>query len=309
MHGTLAVIERPEEIPAPVANYVEKNPGQLLLDEGLRKRFFAEIEAEIEAAPVDLATEKGRKAIASLAYKVATTKKPIDDAGKKLKEEAQARVNAVDTLRRECAKTLNILQAKARAPLDEWESEKSVWAEYATIAYGWTSDLVLGRLESAKETPCHPTLTDDKEKAIAALAAAYQRLLQEEEDAAELARLREKEADEARRKAEAGPQEAELAAALDAKARSPQQATDFAGVRQGVQEAQGLEPTPNPTQSAPTKIISRADAAFIAKLTEIREDIMRAAADGGFAISVQSARAIVRAIVAGKVRHIPALQL
>ncbi|WP_277750417.1 hypothetical protein [Croceibacterium ferulae] len=42
-----------------------------------------------------MTTAKGRKAIASLAAKVARTKTAIDDAGKKLNEEARAKINAV----------------------------------------------------------------------------------------------------------------------------------------------------------------------------------------------------------------------
>jgi colicin import membrane protein len=53
---------------------------------------------ETDALDADVTTEKGRKAIASMAYKVARTKTAIDEAGKKLNEEARARINAVDEI-------------------------------------------------------------------------------------------------------------------------------------------------------------------------------------------------------------------
>ena len=239
--------------------------------------------------------KKNREARRAMAAKICRSKKPIDNARKALKAK-------IDETARDCGGKLEVLETEARSPLTEWEDEEKIWKEYQVIAYGWTSDLVLGRLECAKETPCSPSLKDEKEKAILALSAAYQRILQEEENAAELSRLREKEAAEARLKDEEDRQAAELAAALDAKAASR---PDFACVRHGVQEAQAVEPKFGPASSAPTTIVSRADAATIAKLTAIKEAIIRVAADDrGYILPADTARAITRAIVANKIPHV-----
>lgn len=299
MHGTLAVIEKPETLPEPIAAQIEKNPSLVLIDEQSRNDFFADLKNKVAALPSDMESKKNREARRSMSAAICRSKKPIEDARKAMKAK-------IDATAKTCIVGLETLQDAARAPLDKWEDEEKIWKEYQIIAYGWTSDLVLGRLECAKETPCSPSLESEKEKAIAALDAAHKRLLQEEADAEELARLKAKEADELRRKDEEDGRAAELTAALDAKATSRPPATNFAGVRQVVQEAQqaqGMEPKFGPSPSAPPSAASSANDVR-AKLTEIKEAIMRAVKKRGSDLSEETARAIVLGMKAGEVPYV-----
>lgn len=107
MSTAAQTIERPE---TGIVALVEANPVMVLTDRQTFNRFYEEIKRETDALDADVSTEKGRKAIASMAYKVARTKTAIDDAGKKLNEEARARINAVDESRREIRVQLDALQ-------------------------------------------------------------------------------------------------------------------------------------------------------------------------------------------------------
>ena len=82
---------------------------------------IARIEAEVKSEAPDVTTAKGRKAIASLAYKVAQSKTALDAAGKGLNDEARKKIEAVDAERRKIRERLDALKAEVRKPLDEWE--------------------------------------------------------------------------------------------------------------------------------------------------------------------------------------------
>lgn len=70
-------------------------------------------------------TEDGRKAIASLAYKIARSKTALDDAGKKLNAELKEIPKRIDATRRHIRETLEDWQREVRAPLDAWEAAES----------------------------------------------------------------------------------------------------------------------------------------------------------------------------------------
>ncbi len=100
---------------------VEANPTLVLIDEKKFEDFYERVKAEASAMPIDLTTDKGRKAIASMAHKIARTKTAIDDAGKKLNEDARAKINAVDEARRKIRDRFDLLKEDVRKPLTEWE--------------------------------------------------------------------------------------------------------------------------------------------------------------------------------------------
>lgn len=115
-----------------IATVIETNPVSALLDESVYDRLIAHIKAEIEAFEPDLSTATSRKEIGSLAYKVKRTKTAIDDAGKKLNEDARAKINAVDEKRRQVRADLDELSALARKPLTDWEAQEEARIEYCT---------------------------------------------------------------------------------------------------------------------------------------------------------------------------------
>lgn len=80
-----------------------------------------ETDARAAAALLDISTEKGRRAIASLANKVARSKTAIDDAGKELNAAKRAEIDKVDGERRYAREALDALKAEVRRDLTAWE--------------------------------------------------------------------------------------------------------------------------------------------------------------------------------------------
>jgi len=78
-------------------------------------------EARQQAAALDISTEANRKALASLAFKVAKTKTFIDGQRKALVADEKKRLSAIDAEGRRIWGELESLQAEVRKPLTEWE--------------------------------------------------------------------------------------------------------------------------------------------------------------------------------------------
>lgn len=116
--------------PADIVATVEANPVSVLTDETLYSAFYNHVKAEVEAFEPNLATVSSRKEIASLAYKVTRTKTAIDNAGKKLNEDARAKINAVDAQRRKVREDFDALAELARKPLTDWEKQEEARVEY-----------------------------------------------------------------------------------------------------------------------------------------------------------------------------------
>lgn len=83
----------------------------------------------------DITTAKGRKEIASLAYKVAQTKTYLDGLGKDLVAELKEIPKLIDANRKTVRDRLDELKAKARQPLTDYEEEQArIKAEEAKAA-------------------------------------------------------------------------------------------------------------------------------------------------------------------------------
>jgi colicin import membrane protein len=218
-----------EVIEAPgtsIALVVNQTPAIVLTDKKSRDEFYAHVQAEVDAFEPDLSTDKGRKAIASLAYKIARTKTAIDDAGKKLNEEARAKINAVDAERRAVREHFDALSAKVRQPLTEWEEGEKKRLEFIdnmvamfraarVVEMGETSASIRERGAEIYKTALAPDVFGDrlddaqreKDETVAVLKAAMDRAIVAEKEAEELARLRAE--NEARERAEREKAEAE----------------------------------------------------------------------------------------------------
>jgi len=85
---------------------------------------IADIKAEVARHEPDLSTDKGRKAIASLAANVAKAKVRLDGAGKDLVHDWKEQAKAVDTVRKALRDELDEIKVQARKPLTEWEEEQ-----------------------------------------------------------------------------------------------------------------------------------------------------------------------------------------
>lgn len=218
---------------------VNADPGLVLLDKERFNQFYEAIKAETDKLVPDLTTEKGRKEIASMAFKVAKTKTAIDAAGKLLNEEARAKINIVDAARRDIREKLDALKDEVRRPLTEWEAreEQRVIACNGVIdrfiAAGKvhlddTTDTVRTRLAEVQAVAIDegqfqqllPLATYQQQTAVDALTAAHAQLVREEADRAELDRLRS----EAAERAERERAEAEAKAAAEAAERAKHEA-------------------------------------------------------------------------------------
>lgn len=111
-------------------------------DQGLDP-YLAKIRVEIEGFVPDVSTAKGRKEIASIAYKVAQSKTALDNVGKELVAELKAVPAKIDAERKRMRDILDSWKDEVRAPLTEWEN-----AEAARVARHQSSiDQINLRLE------------------------------------------------------------------------------------------------------------------------------------------------------------------
>lgn len=83
--------------------------------------FLKKIREEIDSFVPDVATRKGREAIASIAYKVARSKTALDNVGKELVAELKEVPKKIDAERKRMRDLLDGWQAEVRRPLTEWE--------------------------------------------------------------------------------------------------------------------------------------------------------------------------------------------
>jgi len=93
-------------------------------------------EARAEAAKLDISTETNRKALASLAFKVAKSKTFLDKTRKELVGEEKKRLAAIDAEGKRLWEELEELQKEIRQPLTDWENAEKdrVAAHEQTLA-------------------------------------------------------------------------------------------------------------------------------------------------------------------------------
>jgi hypothetical protein len=181
---------------------------------------LAKIEADVRAVPIDISTAAGRKAVASLAYKIARSRTHFDEMGKELVSGWKKQAKVIDAERARVWDRLEALQAEVRKPLDEYEAAEAKRiadhqnALQAIIDLGtFGADLpasadVLSALAAFDEIP-ERDWQEFKQKFGAARSETFARLhalkeaaLAREAESAELARLRAVEVERLRRERE-----------------------------------------------------------------------------------------------------------
>lgn len=304
-----------------IATLVESTPALVFTDPAKADELFAHIEQEIAAFIPDVETVTGRKAIASLAYKVSRTKTAIDDAGAELIEEANKKVKSVNGERKRMRDKLDALRDHARQPLDAWETaeeERKTLCQSiinnlrnaGAVAFDDTSESVIGRLakleafeiDEAKFGDFSDTAKDVRKQSIAALEAARDRLLKDEADRAELERLRseraERERADAERAAEAAAEEARQAQERHAEERrqqaeaEAQQRADAAAESARQEAARAAEEAQRRTAAAHAEELRRAEqekADLIAQQQREREAAARATREQAVADAARAA--------------------
>lgn len=199
---------------------------------------ISRLEAEALSHAPDLTTAKGRKAIASLAYKVAQSKTALDKAGKGLTDDARAQIAAVDAERRKIRERLDALKEKVRKPLDEWEAAEEARIQglkdrverlrtaHSTLPDDATSDQIKALLARVEGTAIDDTWAEFiadaakfKDQAVVTLRHMAQIAETREAEQAELARLRaEAAAREEQERQRKAAEEAEARRAAEEKA-------------------------------------------------------------------------------------------
>jgi colicin import membrane protein len=96
-----------------------------LFEAGVIDPILERIQAEVRAVQTDISTEAGRKAVASLAFKVARSKTFIDDQRKALVSDEKKRLAAIDKEGKRVWDILEALQREVRQPLTEWEQKEA----------------------------------------------------------------------------------------------------------------------------------------------------------------------------------------
>lgn len=199
---------------------------------------LSKLEADVRAFTTDISTETGRKAVASLAYKVARSKTALDEMGKELVSDLKAQTGKIDAERRIIRDRLDALRDEVRKPLDDFENaEKERVAAHEAILFAISEAAQLtpgagiaainARLEVVRdlsqrdwqEFSARATVT--AETARKALDAALVQETKREAEAAELARLRAEQLarEQAEREAKIAAEAAERAkVAAEAKA-------------------------------------------------------------------------------------------
>lgn len=134
----------------------KRNPLEIFTETEMDK-LLNEIRKQVEGVEIDLTTDKGRKAAASLAYKVSRSKTALVEMGENLTEDWREKTKAVKDVVSTMKQDLDDLRDEVRQPLTDWED-----AEKARIAkHKENLDDMRERGEAAANPPSHPIAAKD----------------------------------------------------------------------------------------------------------------------------------------------------
>lgn len=119
-----------EELDLGMVKVPKITPLMLFTQEGILDNVLDLINQETGNYPISVETAKDRKAVASLAYKVAQSKSVMDEMGKGLVADWKARAKSVDTERKKARDYLDVLRDDIRKPLNEWEAKERARLKY-----------------------------------------------------------------------------------------------------------------------------------------------------------------------------------
>lgn len=118
--------------------------------------YLDKIRAEIDGFTPDVSTKKGRESIASIAYKVARSKKALDNVGKDLVAELKEVPKKIDAERKRMRDLLEAWQEEVRRPLTEWEQAEEarvarIQAQVARLADSEVTDMPAAEIKQSIE--------------------------------------------------------------------------------------------------------------------------------------------------------------
>ncbi|MFY2512828.1 hypothetical protein ACNJ69_12260 [Acinetobacter soli] len=188
--------------------------------EGGAKALFDRIAEQARSVVPDLSTDKGRKAIASMARKVASTKTAFDAHGKELKEQYTVITNKIDADRKLFRDSCDALRDEIRKPLTEWEEAReahiqaikdriSVFDAGRVDTFS-PSSLIQKVISEVEATPIDESFEDfaneaaiKKDAALTSFKKTLEIVLAREAEQAELQRLQREEAERQQRERDA----------------------------------------------------------------------------------------------------------
>lgn len=248
--------------------------------------FLASIRKELDAFVPDISTVTGRKAIASMAYKVAQSKTYLEGVGKALADEQKEIPKKIDACRKTVRDTLDKWRDEVRKPLTDWENAEDARVKRHTDFITVLNDISrnapgrdstglresLAFVEAVAIGPSCEEFEADyaraKDAARASLNDEIPRAEKRETEAAELIRLREESA----KRAEADrivaiQREAAEKATRDAEAAAKQKLDD-AAARESAVTAAAAEAARQAEIAAQRKIDEANEAAAAAQRRE-----------------------------------------
>lgn len=215
-----------------IVRQVEDNPALVLTDETVFETYYAHVEQQALQVAVDLSTSAGRDRIRSAASEVARKKTAFDKARKELTEDYRRKTATINTVGKVVVDRFAALQLRVRQPLTDWEEREEARKAEADLILTNLRDAAIVRADETAEDverrlerirginlnyelfgPRIEMAVDLRDDAVKALGEALARLKQQEDDRAELERLRrvarEREEQEARERQEAEDRRAE----------------------------------------------------------------------------------------------------
>ena len=116
------VIEDELAVGTPIGEIIppEDKAAELFVPNGLDK-IIARVRQEVEQFHPDISTEKGRKAIASLARWVSTQKSTVEEYGKNMSMAIKRQATDIDAERKRGKEAFDTLRNQARKPLEDYE--------------------------------------------------------------------------------------------------------------------------------------------------------------------------------------------
>lgn len=118
----------------------ESKSAELFVPNGLDK-ILAEVRKRVEQHQPDVSTEKGRKAIASLARWVSNQKSTVEEYGKKRSMAIKVQTVDIDAERKRGKEAFDVIRDQARKPLDDYEAAVKARVDAHTEALKEVMDL------------------------------------------------------------------------------------------------------------------------------------------------------------------------
>lgn len=287
--------------------------------DGSVEKVVERIENLARSVLTDATTDEGRKAIASLAYKVARSKTLIDDKGKELKDEWQQKVNAIDAKRKLARDRLEALKDEVRKPLTDFENAqkarvdglKAKLEQITALAQPWADSQAASRALEQLEAFDLAQLAEfaDQGRSLQASAKANLErqiadLSKREAEQAELERLRKEKAEQEQR-----DREARLVAEAEARAKAEAAAKVAAAERQAKEaeeKAARAAQAERDRIAAAEKAAAAAQAAREADVEHRRKLARETLADmmKVEGMTEELGKAIITAMHRGEIRHV-----